>query len=94
MRRCPACIHACFTRLVWELHEPGAQDGLMKRLIAFALVSLALAIGITGCAHDRMSRPSARRAAIVASVVAGVLLLASQVNCANCNIGSDPTARP
>lgn len=67
----------------------------MKRLIAFAFVSLALAIGITGCAHDRMSsRPNARRAAIVASVVAGIVLLASQVNCANCNIGTDPTARP
>ena len=61
----------------------------MKRLIAFALVSLALAIGITGCAHDRLSRPTARNAAIAAVMIGGVVLLASQYNCGDCNIGAD-----
>ncbi len=66
----------------------------MKRLIAFALVSLALAVGITGCAHEQLTRTKVRNAAIVAATIGGVVLLASQYHCAEpCNIGATPDVR-
>jgi hypothetical protein len=63
----------------------------MKRLIAFALVSLALAIGITGCAHERLNRPTVRNAAVVAAMIGGLVFLASQYNCGDCNIQPNAT---
>ena len=62
----------------------------MKAFVLYVVLSVALAIGITGCAHERL-RPTARTAA-TAAVVVGVIVLATMYTCADCNIGGDPNA--
>lgn len=64
----------------------------MKRLIAYVVVSTLLAIGATGCAHNQLNKASAKQI-VTGAVVVGVVLLAATYNCANCNIGTEPTTQ-
>jgi hypothetical protein len=65
----------------------------MKRFIALVSLSFALAIGTTSCAHQQFSKRHAVEVAGTAAVIAGMVLLASQAQCGNCNIGGEtPTA--
>ena len=67
----------------------------MKRLLAFTILSVALAIGMTGCASGRLQQASVKQIAITAAVITGVVLMATTYECANCNIGIEPqAARP
>lgn len=63
----------------------------MKRFIALVTLSTALAIGTTSCAHHQLTKGRAAEAVATAAVIAGIVVLAAQANCANCNIGiEDP----
>ena len=63
----------------------------MKRLIAIVSLSLALAIGTTSCAHHQLTKSRAVQTAATAAVIAGMVVLATQAQCGNCNIGiEDP----
>ena len=55
----------------------------MKRLAT--IVSLTLALG-SGCAHQPMTKQHAVETAATIAVIAGLVLLASQVQCENCNV--------
>jgi hypothetical protein len=63
----------------------------MKRLITLVSLSCALAIGTTSCAHQQLSKRHAVEIAGTAAVIAGMVILASQAQCGNCNAGiEDP----
>ena len=69
----------------------------MKRFIALVSLSTALAVGTTACAHQQLSKRHAVETVATAAVIAGMVLLAAQANCGNCNIGIDDpntSARP
>ena len=59
----------------------------MKRLIALVSLSTVLAIGTTSCAHQKLSKTTAVEVAATAAVIAGIVVLSSQAQCGNCNIG-------
>jgi hypothetical protein len=62
----------------------------MKRFIVLVTLSLSLAIGTTSCAHQQLTKRHAVETAATAAVIAGMVLLASQAQCGNCNAGLDP----
>ena len=64
----------------------------MKHLITYCSLSLALAIATTSCAHRQLSSKHAVEIAATAAVVAGIVVLAANAQCANCNIGIEPAA--
>jgi hypothetical protein len=67
----------------------------MKRLIAIASLSTALAIGTTACAHKQLTKTHAVEVAATAAVIAGIVILSSQAQCGNCNIGGvEPALAP
>jgi hypothetical protein len=65
----------------------------MKRLIAMVSISTALAIGSTACAHQQLTKRRVAEATATAAVIAGIVILASQTQCGNCNIGVDNPAQ-
>jgi hypothetical protein len=65
----------------------------MKRLIAMVSLSTALAIGTTACAHQQLTNRRIAEGAATAAVIAGLVLLASQAQCGNCNIGVEDPAQ-
>jgi hypothetical protein len=64
----------------------------MKVLISYCILSLALAIGTTACAHSQVSKQTAIEVAGTAALIAGIVALAATQNCGNCNIGGTETA--
>ncbi|HEX5060804.1 MAG TPA: hypothetical protein VFV99_15655 [Kofleriaceae bacterium] len=69
----------------------------MKRFIALILLSTALAVGTTACAHQQLTKLHAAETVATAAVIAGMVLLAAQAKCGDCNVGiEDPntSARP
>ena len=62
----------------------------MKRFISLVSLSCALAIGTTSCAHHQLSKARAIEVTAAAAVIAGMVILASQAQCGNCNIGGEP----
>ena len=59
----------------------------MKRLVALVSLSLALAIGTTSCAHRQLTTRTVAETAATAAVIAGLVILAANASCANCNVG-------
>lgn len=64
----------------------------MKRLIASVSLSLALAIGTTSCAHRQLTKRQVAETAATAALIAGLVILAANTSCANCNIGVENPA--
>jgi hypothetical protein len=64
----------------------------MTRFIALVSLSAALAIGTTSCAHQQLTKARAIEATAAAAVIAGMVILASQAQCGNCNIGGETPA--
>jgi len=63
----------------------------MKRFITLVLLGTVLAIGTTSCAHHQLTKRRAVETVATAAVIAGMVVLAAQANCGNCNIGiQDP----
>lgn len=59
----------------------------MKRFITLVSLTTALAIGTTSCAHHQLTKTHAIEVAATAAVIAGIVVLSSQAQCGNCNIG-------
>ena len=68
----------------------------MKRFISLVSLSTALAIGTTSCAHHQLSKRRVAEGAATAAVIAGLVLLAANSNCGNCNVdlGEPSSALP
>jgi hypothetical protein len=62
----------------------------MRYLIAYCTLSLALAIALTSCAHRQLTKGHVAEVAATAAVIAGIVVLAANAQCANCNIGIEP----
>jgi len=61
----------------------------MKRFIAAVTFSTALAVGMTSCAHQQLSKARLAEGAATAAVIAGLVILAASTQCENCNIAID-----
>ncbi|HEY5947218.1 MAG TPA: hypothetical protein VIV40_17060 [Kofleriaceae bacterium] len=61
----------------------------MKRFIASVCISTALAIGLTSCAHSQLTKQRAVQVAASAALITGMVVLAANARCGNCNIGVD-----
>jgi hypothetical protein len=65
----------------------------MKRFVTAISLSTFLAIGMTSCAHQQLTKRHAVEGAATAAVIAGMIILAANANCGNCNIGIDNPAQ-
>jgi len=68
----------------------------MKAFVLYIVLSVALAIGVTGCAHQKLNSAKTARTAATAALIVGVIVLAGSYSCGDCNVSpsSDPsTAR-
>ena len=68
----------------------------MKYLITYCTLSLAFAIALTSCAHRQLTKGHVTEIAATAAVIAGIVVLAANQQCGNCNIGGveQPAALP
>lgn len=63
----------------------------MKRFITLVSLTTALAIGTTSCAHRQLSKTTAIEVAATAAVIAGIVIVSSQAQCGNCDVGGAGT---
>ena len=64
----------------------------MIRLISLVSLSTALAIATTSCAHHQITKQRVAEGAATAAVITGLVLLAANGNCGDCNIGDTQRA--
>lgn len=67
----------------------------MNRRITLMVLALVLSVMTTSCAGQRINQRSAAKGAATAALIVGVLIMASQYSCGDCNIGpaNDGSAR-